>query len=135
MRYAGRPGRCRRAAVAAVAVLAVTSGCGPFRSSAPAPAPYQEGIASWYGPGFEGRPTANGEIFDPGAFTAAHRSLPFGARIRVQNLANDRTVDVRINDRGPFTGDRIIDLSRAAAEVLDMIQTGVTRVRIFLLEA
>lgn len=107
--------------------------CGPFRSRASVPAPYQEGIASWYGPGFEGRRTASGEVFDPGALTAAHPSLPFGSRIRVQNLANNRTVDVRINDRGPFTGNRILDLSRRAAELLHMIQAGVTRVRIFLL--
>jgi rare lipoprotein A len=91
-------------------------------------------MASWYGPGFEGRRTANGETFDPGALTAAHPNLPFGSRIRVENLANARTVEVRINDRGPSAGGRIIDLSRRAAEVLDMIEAGVVRVRIYILE-
>jgi rare lipoprotein A len=91
-------------------------------------------MASWYGPGFEGRRTANGETFDPGALTAAHPNLPFGSRIRVENLANDRIVEVRINDRGPSAGGRIIDLSRRAAEVLDMIEAGVVRVRIYILE-
>jgi len=108
--------------------------CGSAPPPGPSPAPFQEGVASWYGPGFEGRTTASGETFDPEALTAAHASLPFGSRVRVHNLANDRTVEVRINDRGPFAGNRILDLSRRAAEVLDMIQAGVVRVRIFVLE-
>ena len=89
-----------------------------------------EGNASWYGPGFAGRRTASGEIFDPGQLTAAHRTLPFGTVVRVVNLTNGLSVEVRINDRGPFKPDRIIDLSRAAAEVLDMVRTGVDRVRV-----
>lgn len=90
----------------------------------------QCGQASWYGPGFDGRIAASGERFDEDALTAAHRSLPFGTRVRVQNLSNGRTVVVVINDRGPYVGGRVIDLSRAAAAEIGMIQAGVTRVRI-----
>ena len=88
------------------------------------------GRASYSGARFAGRPTASGEIFDPNAFTAAHPSLPFGTRVRVTNLANDRSVTVRINDRGPYTGGRIIDLSRAAAEEIGMIASGTARVKL-----
>jgi len=89
-----------------------------------------EGNASWYGPGFAGRRTASGEIFDPGQLTAAHRTLPFGTVLRVTNLANGLSVQVRINDRGPFKPDRVIDLSRAAAEEIDMVRSGLSRVRV-----
>jgi rare lipoprotein A len=92
-----------------------------------------EGMASWYGPGFAGRRTANGEVFDPSQLTAAHRSLPFGTQVRVTNLSNGRSVVVRINDRGPFARGRIIDLSRAAAERIGMIGSGTARVRLELL--
>lgn len=92
-----------------------------------------EGMASWYGPGFHGRKTANGERFDSQALTAAHRSLPFGTRVRVTNLNNGRSVTVRINDRGPFVGNRIIDLSAGAARSIGMIQSGVARVRLDIL--
>lgn len=88
----------------------------------------QEGIASWYGAQFAGRPTASGEIFDPSLFTAAHKTLPFGTVLTVTNTHNNRRVTVRINDRGPFVAARIIDLSTAAAEVLDMISTGTAPV-------
>jgi rare lipoprotein A len=88
----------------------------------------QEGIASWYGAEFEGRPTASGELFDPAQFTAAHPSLPFGTLLRITNKHNNKQVTVRVNDRGPFVSARIIDLSRAAAEVLDMISTGTAPV-------
>jgi rare lipoprotein A len=88
----------------------------------------QEGIASWYGREFEGRPTASGEIFDSSQLTAAHPSLPFGTILVVTNLHNSRTVTVRVNDRGPFVEARIIDVSRAAAEQLDMIVTGTAPV-------
>jgi len=83
------------------------------------------GLASWYGEKFHGRRTASGERFDMNALTAAHPSLPFGSRVRVRNLRNGREVEVRINDRGPFTGGRVIDLSRAAAQVLGLVQAGV----------
>jgi hypothetical protein len=89
-----------------------------------------EGNASWYGPGFAGRRTTSGEIFDPGQLTAAHRTLPFGTVLRVTNLANGLSVQVRINDRGPFKPDRVIDLSRAAAEEIDMVRSGLARVRV-----
>jgi rare lipoprotein A len=91
------------------------------------------GLASWYGPGFHGRRTASGKRFDMAALTAAHRSLPFGSRVRVTNLTNGRSVIVRINDRGPYVKPRIIDLSRAAARELDFLEDGITRVRIDLL--
>jgi len=88
----------------------------------------QEGIASWYGKEFEGRPTANGEIFNPGLFTAAHPTLPFGTILTVTNKQNMKQVTIRVNDRGPFVAARIIDLSMAAAEALDMINTGTAPV-------
>jgi rare lipoprotein A len=82
------------------------------------------GIASWYGRGLHGKRTASGERFDEADFTAAHRTLPFGTRVLVRNLRNGREVIVRINDRGPWARERIIDLSRAAAAALDMLQAG-----------
>jgi rare lipoprotein A len=88
----------------------------------------QEGIASWYGAEFEGRPTASGEIFRVSQLTAAHPSLPFGTLLRVINKNNNRSVVVRVNDRGPFVTERIIDLSKAAAEQIDMIRTGTAPV-------
>lgn len=88
------------------------------------------GRASWYGPGFHGRRTASGEVFNQNALTAAHRTLPFGTQVRVTNLSNNRQVVVRINDRGPFVEDRIIDLSQGAAEQLNMLETGVVNVRL-----
>ncbi len=92
------------------------------------------GQATYYADRFHGRTTASGERFDQGAMTAAHRRLPFGTRVRVTNLHNDASVVVRINDRGPF-GDRrrIIDVSRAAAETLDMIRAGVVPVKVEVL--
>ena len=92
-----------------------------------------EGVASYYGQAHQGKKTANGEIFDMNKLTAAHRSLPFGASVRVTNLANHRSVVVRINDRGPFIQGRIIDLSQAAAERLGMIKAGVVRVGVEVL--
>jgi rare lipoprotein A len=88
----------------------------------------QEGIASWYGAEFDGRPTASGEIFNSTLYTAAHPSLPFGTILKITNRHNNRTVTVRVNDRGPFVAARIIDLSRAAAVVLDMLSTGTAPV-------
>jgi rare lipoprotein A len=92
-----------------------------------------EGIASWYGPRFEGRTTASGERFDENALTAAHATLALGTRVRVTNLRNGRKVVVRINDRGPAYPDRILDVSRAAAAVLGMIRPGKVPVRIEVL--
>lgn len=91
------------------------------------------GEASWYGPGFHGRQTANGEIFDQNALTAAHPSLPFGTQARITNQSNGESVVVRINDRGPYAGDREIDLSRGAAEDIGLTQAGVGSVTIEVL--
>ena len=88
----------------------------------------QEGVASWYGSEFDGKPTASGEIFNSGNYTAAHPKLPFGTILTVTNKQNKRQVTVRINDRGPFVSSRIVDLSKAAAEALDMIITGTAQV-------
>ena len=91
------------------------------------------GGASWYGPGFHGRTSANGEIFNQYALTAAHRTLPFGTRVLVTNLYNGRQVTVRINDRGPYAGNRIIDLSAAAAAEIGLIDSGVGTVQLDVL--
>ncbi len=90
----------------------------------------QEGIASWYGSEFDGRPTASGEIFNSSLYTAAHPNLPFGTILTVTNKHNNKTVTVKVNDRGPFVSARIIDLSRAAAQELDMLTTGTAPVLI-----
>jgi rare lipoprotein A len=90
----------------------------------------QRGRASFYAEAFHGRTTANGETFDMNAMTCAHLTLPFGTILKVTNLDNDRSVTVRINDRGPYVGGRIIDLSKGAARSLDMIESGVANVLI-----
>ncbi|GGH64709.1 hypothetical protein GCM10011379_17060 [Filimonas zeae] len=90
----------------------------------------QTGKASYYADKFDGRKTANGEIFSQKKLTAAHRTLPFGTMVTVKNLANGKSVTVRINDRGPFAGNRLIDLSRAAANAIDMVKQGVVSVEI-----
>lgn len=92
-----------------------------------------EGTASWYGPGFFGNRTASGEVFRPGTLTAAHRSLPFGTRVRVTNLNNGRSAVVRINDRGPFVGSRVIDLGHGAAHQIGLVSSGVAPVRLEVL--
>lgn len=93
------------------------------------------GIASWYGPGFHGKSTANGEVFDQNKITAAHRTLPMPSIVKVTNLENGLVLDkVRINDRGPFARNRIIDLSKKAAEELGFIKNGVAKVRVEILE-
>jgi rare lipoprotein A len=103
----------------AVAALAFGS-CGLLASESQA----RTGeMASWYGPGFHGRRTASGETFNAGALTAAHRTLPFGTRVKVTNATNGRSVVVRINDRGPYVRGRVIDLSRAAARAIGMSGT------------
>ncbi len=91
------------------------------------------GGASWYGPGFHGRMSANGEYFDQYALTAAHRTLPFGTLVQVTNVYNGRQVTVRINDRGPYAGDRIIDLSMAAADQIGLVDSGVGTVQLDVL--
>jgi rare lipoprotein A len=129
-------------ALAVVFAAAALAGCAhkkhARRVPPPAPAPaavpavgYTEtGLASWYGHPYHGRAAANGEIYDMEKLTAAHRTLPFDTWLRVVNLDNTKTVEVRITDRGPFVEGRIIDLSHAAARAIDMIGPGIARVRI-----
>ena len=93
------------------------------------------GEASWYGPGFYGNRTANGELFRPCTLTAAHRTLPFGTKVRVTNLWNGRSAIVRINDRGPFHGRRVIDLAHGAASQLGLISSGIAQVKLEVLQA
>lgn len=93
------------------------------------------GRISFYGDPLHGRPTANGEAFDANALTMAHRTLPFGARVRITNLHNRRSVVVRVNDRGPFVRSRIADVSAAAARALGMTRTGLAAARIELIDA
>ena len=92
------------------------------------------GQASWYGPGFYGNRTASGETLRPGTLTAAHRTLPFGTRVRVTNLWNGRSAVVRINDRGPFHGNRVIDIAHGAAQSLGLTTSGVAQVRLEVLQ-
>jgi len=120
--------------VLAGALAALFSGCA-HRASAPLPVPVkigstETGTASWYGAPYDGRVAASGEIYDMRQLTAAHRTLPFGTWLEVTDLDNGKKVEVRINDRGPFAGDRIIDLSFAAAEKIEMVGPGTARVRL-----
>lgn len=94
---------------------------------------FEEGLVSWYGAAFHSKPTASGERFDSGELTMAHPSLPFGTRVKVTNLRNGRSVVVRVNDRGPFVGTRIADLSQAAANQIGMLRRGIVRARIEIL--
>jgi rare lipoprotein A len=121
--------RSAAASLAALIVLSAASACArlprPVR-----PAGAETGIASWYGEEFHGRPTSSREIYDMNDMTAAHRTLPFGTYVMVTNLGNDRSVVVRVNDRGPFVRGRVIDLSYAAASVIGLVGPGTARVRI-----
>jgi rare lipoprotein A len=120
-------------------VAALVAGCAkkktPTLPPAPGPGWTETGVASWYGHPYHGRRAASGEIYDMEKLTAAHRTLPFGTQVLVRNLDNDRTVTVRINDRGPFVKGRILDLSRAAARELAMIGPGTARVRLVVAAA
>jgi rare lipoprotein A len=107
--------------------------CGQAQEQPFAPAP-EQGIASWYGASFDGLRSASGEIFDSGQLTAAHRTLPFGTKVRVRRLDSADSIVVRINDRGPFVDSRIIDLSYAAARQLGMTDPGLLRVALEVLE-
>jgi rare lipoprotein A len=121
-----------RAAVVSLSVVVVLTSCVP-RKPLLSRGGLQTGEASWYGPDFHGKPTSNREIYDMFDMTAAHNTLSFGTRVMVTNLNNGRSVVVRINDRGPFVGERIIDVSYAAARLLDMVGSGVVPVRLEVL--
>lgn len=111
-----------------VYLLLLLTSCAPVRYET-YPAPHYA-IASWYGPEFHGRPTASGEIFDMYAFTCAHREYPFGTKLKVTNVSNNKTVNCLVNDRGPFVSGRDIDLSYAAAKEIALIRAGTGKVRI-----
>ncbi|HYL35480.1 MAG TPA: septal ring lytic transglycosylase RlpA family protein [Bryobacteraceae bacterium] len=125
--------------IALLAAMAALSACHSRPRAAPMapPAPQirasETGIASWYGHPYHGRAAADGEIYDMERLTAAHRTLPFGTWVRVTDIANDKSVDVRIIDRGPFVDGRIIDLSHAAAEALGFVGAGLAQVRLDIL--
>jgi len=127
------PTTYRTASIAVVTVVLAgqLAGCGWFqRRPASIGGGVQEGTASWYGPGFHGKRTASGTVYNQNDMTAAHQTLPLGTPVTVTNLRNGRQVEVVITDRGPFVGDRIIDLSYAAARAVDMIGPGTAPVRI-----
>lgn len=129
----------RGAAFAAgLALLAASGGCGP--KAPPGAGPARPGVgetgdASWYGPTFHGRRTASGERYNMMGLTAAHKTLPFQTYVRVTSRANGRSLVVRINDRGPFVHGRVIDLSYAAARILDLTSAGVAKVTLSPLDA
>lgn len=108
-------------------LLFVLFGCASAHKSS-----YQIGTASWYGEKYHGRKTASGEIYNMNAMTAAHKTLPFGTKVKVVSKVNGKSVVVRINDRGPFTKKRIIDVSKAAAQQLEMIKSGEAQVILYL---
>jgi len=127
--------KCRRRFASAIAVIAMTTVCiagAPRHQTAlkSLQSTSERGVASYYGEKYQSRPTASGEPFDWHQLTAAHPSLPFGTLVKVTNLENNRSVTVRVNDRGPFVAGRVIDLSQSAAEQLQMIQKGLARVQI-----
>lgn len=125
-----------RNAVLATALLVSTASILPSTAIAFDNAPVLQtamGTASWYGGKFHGRKTANGERYNMHELTAAHRSLPFGTMVRVINETNGQSVIVRINDRGPFVGNRVIDLSHQAASQIGMVNAGVARVKLEIL--
>jgi rare lipoprotein A len=120
--------RPRILTLAALAIIIY--GCASTAPPAPPPAEELHGVASWYGEEFAGRTTANGEIFDPLLLTAAHRSLPFGTVLDITNPKTNQTVRVRVNDRGPYIGNRVIDLSYAAAQQIGLVEPGIGEVEI-----
>jgi rare lipoprotein A len=142
--------RCLSRLLAALAMAGALCGCALFGAGSPAPVtrvappppPRAQlasrsstvGVASWYGPGFNGKRTANGEVYDQEDLTAASNTLPLGTRVLVTNLKNGHSVEVRINDRGPFVKGRQIDLSHGAAAILGLVNPGTARVRIDVLE-
>jgi rare lipoprotein A len=137
--FRGAPPPCRFVGAAALVALVGLSACSavaptpppaPATGAAAAPFYSETGVASWYGKSHQGRPTASGERFDKSRLTAAHRSLPFDTVLRVTNLRTGQEARVRVNDRGPFSRDRMIDLSEAAAAALGIRRAGLAEVRI-----
>jgi rare lipoprotein A len=132
--------RPRPGVAAGLGLLFLLSACATSHAN-PTSAPrlkkgkVQVGVASWYGPGFHGKPTASGEVYDMHALTAAHRTLPLGTLVEVRNLENGRRLVARINDRGPHVRGRIVDLSMGAAQALGLDQAGTARVRLTVLRA
>jgi rare lipoprotein A len=125
----------RRIAFSILGAIVLAGSAAAFHGGfdfAPEPEPFQVGPASWYGPGFHGRTTANGERFDQHALTMAHRNMKFGTCVRVTRVDTGDSVLVRVNDRGPYVPPRIADLSRRAAEELGMVRRGVVDVRLDL---
>lgn len=129
-------------ALSSLLLPALMAGCSSVgRGPAPPPvAPVESGwteagVASWYGHPFHGRQTASGEVYDMNLPTAAHKTLPFGTQVRIDNLDNGRSAELRINDRGPFVAGRIIDVSRLGAEELGLLGPGIARVRVTVLNA
>lgn len=119
--------------VAALTMIAAPSGGFNPLTLSPVSANCQFGVASWYGPGFQGRETASGPPFDMNAMTCAHRQLPLGTSVRVTNLLNRRSLILRVNDRGPYVGGRVLDVSRGAAKSLGFLGAGLAPVRIEIL--
>jgi rare lipoprotein A len=119
-------------AMIAIVTIVGATGCAkkPKAAKPPKIGATESGIASWYGHPYHGRRAANGEIYDMEKLTAAHRTYPFNTWVRVKNLSNDKTVDVRIQDRGPFINGRIIDLSLAAARQIELVGPGITKVKL-----
>ncbi len=118
-------------------VMMVMSGCGSSAATVKSPAGDRhevQGLASWYGEPFHGRQTASGETYNMHQKTAAHKTLPFGTRVRVEEVGTGRSVVVRINDRGPFVDGRVIDLSYQAASNLGMVNDGITEVELDIIQ-
>jgi rare lipoprotein A len=130
-RHTRKPRQRRPAGVIALAVLALALPFGAARATVTV----QEGLVSWYGEQFHDRPTASGQLFDSTAMTMAHPTLPFGTKVKVTNLRNGRSVVLTVNDRGPFVGKRIADLSQAAAATLGMLRRGIAHARLEVLHA
>lgn len=126
-------GACGKKKAVVVAPAAPVMKTRPLPEPAPPIGTAERGLASWYGHPYHGRPAADGEIYDMEKLVAAHRTLPFQTVVRVRNLGNDKTVDVRIIDRGPFVQGRIIDLSHAAAKEIDLLGPGVAQVEITII--
>ncbi len=113
-------------------LLLLASGCASLKPVSVIES--EEGVASWYGRDFHGRPTASGEVYDMYGLSAAHKTIPLGSTVRVTHLVNGRSIVVPVNDRGPFVDGRIIDLSYGAARRLDMLQEGIAKVRVEVLQ-